>query len=90
MKKFYLPVILMVVALILGSCAQIPISSSEPINNNTYSVDYLFDHDGCKVYRFYDKGKYVYFTLCKGSHSVFKPDSTQANVINSTYYPGGD
>ncbi len=71
------------------SCMQLPISSSEPVNNNTYIVDYLFEHDGCKVYRFYDRGRYVYFTKCDGSYSVFKPDSSQANVINTNYFPAG-
>lgn len=89
MKKIYLPAIFMVVVLLLGSCSAIPISTSEPLNNNTYSVDYLFEHDGCKVYRFYDRGKYVYFTKCKESYSIFKSDSTQANVINTYYSPVG-
>lgn len=75
--------------LISVSCMQLPISSSEPVNNNTYVVDYLFEHDGCKVYRFYDRGRYVYFTKCDGSYSVFKPDSAQVNVINSNYFPAG-
>jgi len=75
--------------LLFASCAQIPLSSSEPANNSTYVVDYLFEHDGCKVYRFYDRGRHVYFTKCEGSYSVFKPDSAQANVINTTVYPGG-
>lgn len=83
MKKFNLPIILMVAALTLGSCSQIPISSSEPINNKSYMVDYLFDHDGCRVYRFYDKGKHVYFVNCKESFSTFSPDSVKSRTINA-------
>lgn len=29
-----------------------------------YSVAKLFEHDGCKVYRFYDEGRERYFTNC--------------------------
>lgn len=58
-----------------------PISSKPTENNRTYKVDYLFEHDGCKVYRFADKGYYVYYTNCNGQ-AVARTDSTQ--VINST------
>lgn len=83
MRKFYFPLILLAAALAMGSCSQLPISTSEPINNNTYTVDYLFDHDGCKVYRFYDKGKHVYFVNCKESFSTISPDSVQSGNINA-------
>jgi hypothetical protein len=34
----------------------------EATNNSDYSVSYLFEKDGIKVYRFYDRAEYVYFT----------------------------
>ena len=43
-----------------NSCASIPLKIGESENNSTYTVSYLFEHDGCKVYRFYDKGNYVH------------------------------
>ncbi|TAK42501.1 MAG: DUF4884 domain-containing protein [Saprospiraceae bacterium] len=52
-----------------------PISKTPPANNNTYEVEYLFEHAGCKVYRFHDMGHYVYFTNCQGE-TVSYPDST--------------
>jgi hypothetical protein len=52
-----------------------PIVREEPKNNATYTVDYLFEHDGCKVYRFYDRGEYIYFTNCNGE-AIRKTDST--------------
>ena len=30
----------------------IPLKVGESENNTTYQVSYLFEHDGCKVYRF--------------------------------------
>lgn len=35
-----------------NSCASIPLKIGESENNSTYTVSYLFEHDGCKVYRF--------------------------------------
>lgn len=73
----------MLIVLLLGvmiSCSAIfslPVSTEVPVNNQLYRVDYLFEYDGCKVYRFYDRGQYVYFTNCQGS------DSTAARVTNS-------
>lgn len=52
-----------------------PVSQVSPSNNKDYKVDYLFEHDGCKVYRFHDLGHYVYFTNCQGETTSF-PDST--------------
>jgi hypothetical protein len=59
-----------------------PISRLAPENNQSYKVDYLFEHDGCKVYRFYDHGHFVYFTNCSGEISSFDNDSTQIPVTN--------
>jgi hypothetical protein len=59
---------------------QIPIKEEAPKNNNTYNVSYLFEHDGCKVYRFLDNGNYVYFTNCKGNVTSVAKDSTKAQV----------
>ena len=59
-----------------GCAVGVPIQTKEPGNNKTYEVDYLFDHDGCKVYRFYDRGNYVYFTNCTGE-AIMKTDSTE-------------
>ena len=55
-----------------NSCASIPLKIGESENNSTYTVSYLFEHDGCKVYRFYDKGNYVYFTTRGDVTSITK------------------
>ena len=47
--------------------------------NPDYKVKYLFERDGCRVYRFYDRGEYVYFTNCTGE--ITYRDST--NVIKN-------
>ena len=73
MKKF-LPVIVLLIT--TGCATGIPLQTKESENNKTYDVDYLFEHDGCKVYRFYDRGNYVYFTNCRGE-AIVKTDSTE-------------
>ncbi len=44
---------------------------AEPIhqamtNNAQITVDFLFENDGCKVYRFVDNGRSIYYTNCTG------------------------
>ncbi|WP_147205776.1 DUF4884 domain-containing protein [Segetibacter aerophilus] len=58
-----------------------PIATDPAYNNQTYKIDYLFEHDGCKVYRFYDRGHYVYFTNCRGE-AINTEDSLETR--NST------
>lgn len=76
--------IVVVSCLIFTSCFTFrqPVETKVPKNNSSYQVDYLFEHDGCKVYRFQDSGHYVYFTNCVGDVTSIKKDSTEARVIN--------
>lgn len=62
-----------------------PISTDKAYNNPAYKVDYLFEHDGCKVYRFMDDGKYVYFTNCTGNVTSMAGDSTSNRVVTITH-----
>lgn len=69
--------ILFISTIVLAGCfAQQPLVSEQPKNNKTYVVEYLFEHDGCKVYRFSDFGNWVYFTNCNGE-TVSIADSTR-------------
>ncbi|GET35009.1 DUF4884 domain-containing protein [Prolixibacter bellariivorans] len=77
MKKIIKAFALAFIAINLLSCATgIPLSNTRSENNKTYRVQYLFQHDGCKVYRFYDEGHYVYFTNCSGETTSMVKDST--------------
>ncbi|WP_276480151.1 DUF4884 domain-containing protein [Paraflavitalea pollutisoli] len=72
----------------IASCrVQQPLYSKPSENNGTYRVQYLFEHEGCKVYRFYDMGNYVYFTNCPGE-AIAKTDST--SLINRTQLASKD
>lgn len=54
-----------------------PLSVNRADNNRTYTVEYLFEHDGCKLYRFMDNGNYVYFSNCNGNVTSVINDSVQ-------------
>jgi Domain of unknown function (DUF4884) len=62
----------------LESCrsVEVPISTQRASNNNTYKISFLFEHDGCKVYRFEDGGQLIYFTSCNGETTKLQTDST--------------
>ena len=80
MKKFTFAALILILG--LSACtSQRPITSNKSENNQTYTVAYLFEHDGCKVYRFVDGGNTVYFTSCNGE-AISKTDSTETR--NST------
>lgn len=53
----------------LIACKAAPISENST-NNPQLPVALLFEHDGCKVYRFEDAGSYRYFAKCAHSASV--------------------
>jgi hypothetical protein len=48
--------------LILTSCKK---AAQETHHNGGFEIEFLFEHDGCKVYRFLD-GRMVYFSDCRG------------------------
>ncbi|MDR3217658.1 MAG: DUF4884 domain-containing protein [Dysgonamonadaceae bacterium] len=79
---------ILVLSIIFFSCGSIykPIESVSPQNNKSFKVEYLFEYDGCKVYRFQDHGRYVYFTNCKGNTISIENDSIQiTNQINQLH-----
>jgi hypothetical protein len=73
MNKFF-P--LLGIFIMSGCTIQQPVSSSKASNNQDYTVKYLFEYGGCKVYRFLDGGHTVYFTNCNGE-AISKTDSTE-------------
>ena len=70
------------VGVCFAACTQRqPIYSKPTVNNRDYRVEYLFEHDGCKVYRFQDMGHWIYFTNCQGE-AIMQTDSS--SVIRNT------
>ncbi len=86
MKTLFKFLFLFAVVLNLHACAvksQQAVSTSKPANNADYDVSFLFEYDGCKVYRFLDHGYYVYFTNCTGETTAISGDSTAIRITNT-------
>ena len=49
-------------------------------NNSNFTVEFLFEYDGCRVYRFDDNGATHYFTKCVNSSE----SSTLQNLDKDT------
>lgn len=56
--------LLISIILIIYSCAG---KSIESTNQNNFEIEFLFEKDGCKIYRFYDAGRYIYWSNCAGN-----------------------
>jgi hypothetical protein len=68
---------LIIIALLFASCDE----GREPekevkSTNESYRIQLLFSVDGCKVYRFYDKGEWRYFANTKGSVSSYHSEQS--------------
>lgn len=89
MKKILKASLLITSITILFSCTiQIPVAKLSPDNNKTYEVDYLFENEGCKVYRFMDNGHYVYYTNCNSDVTSIESDSIRIHVVSKTKLKG--
>ena len=56
MKYLILFLFIGVLLVAVSSCVSgKPLVQGSVENNDTYKVDYLFEHDGCRVYRFRDE-----------------------------------
>lgn len=58
--------LLIAALLALAGCERARHESTATVGNGA-EVSRLFTHDGCTVYRFFDRGQYRYFTNCSGS-----------------------
>lgn len=65
--------------LVLG-CAKDPVSKSST-NNSNISIDLLFEHDGVKVYRFFDNGHYIYYTDARGKTEWVQKEGKTSRIV---------
>lgn len=54
--------------LIMLSCGMGKREARESVQNGNFKVEFLFEQDGCKMYRFYD-GRTIYWANCAGKVS---------------------
>jgi hypothetical protein len=48
--------------ILFGACTNEPMSKEQLGKDDGFEVEYLFEKDGVKVYRFWDAGHFHYFT----------------------------
>lgn len=51
--------------LMLTACFEAKPVSTSSTNNPEVNLALLFEHDGCKIFRFEDDGRYHYYTVCR-------------------------
>ena len=73
-------VILFLCVILLSGCTK---EATETTQNGNFTVDFLFEQDGCRMYRFSDSGRYIYWTNCQGK--VNSDYSTQAGKSRVTH-----
>ena len=68
---------IMVGAIIFGACSNDPMSKERLGKDDGFEVEYLFEKDGVKMYRFRDVGRYHYFTTKGETISVKTEGKTE-------------
>lgn len=58
-----LAAILLLAAVFFTGCVE---DAKESIQNGNFTVEFLFEQNGCKMYRFKDGDRYVYWSDCQG------------------------
>jgi len=56
--------ILLLVLVLAGCCEDNASSRAVKTEDPDLRLTYLFEQDGCKIYRFYDRWDYHYFNTC--------------------------
>ena len=64
-------------AMLFGACSNDPMSKERLGKDDGFEVEYLFEKDGVKVYRFFDVGRYHYFTTKGETISVQTEGKTE-------------
>jgi hypothetical protein len=57
-------------AMLFGACSNDPMSKERLGKDDGFEVEYLFEKDGVKMYRFYDDGHAHYFTTMRETIST--------------------
>jgi hypothetical protein len=75
MKKI---ILLISFAFIFSSCVK---DAKESVQKGDFTVEFLFEQNGCKMYRFSDNGRYIYWADCTSKIQYNYNDQTGKTVI---------
>lgn len=59
--------------LLLWSCVEAP---EETTASGNFTIEKLFEHEGCNMYRFKDGTRYIYWSDCRGKINADYSTST--------------
>lgn len=69
------------VGILVAACNPAKPIDTEKTDNVEISVGLLFEHDGCKMYRFKDNGNFVYYSSCNRPIVSFRKQTCGKNCI---------
>jgi hypothetical protein len=72
---------LLVLCLFLTGCVE---KAQESVQNGNFQVDFLFEQNGCKMYRFMDGSRYIYWSDCAGK--IQSDYTTRSGKHSTTHY----
>jgi hypothetical protein len=78
----------LIALLLLASCAKDPVATGRT-DNPEIDVGTLFDHEGCRVYRFHDGDRSVYYAKCYASSETAWSESCGKNCHRQVNVPTG-
>ena len=79
-KAFAFAYVLLAVVLLSG-CVK---DAKESVQKGNFTVEFLFEQNGCKMYRFIDGSRYVYWSDCQGK--VQSDYATQSGKTTITHH----
>lgn len=79
MRKYFI----IILFIFLYGCSVEP-EQVEKTSNQNIKVDFLFEKDGCRVYRFTDGGQNIYWTNCRGNISWKQGAKNKTRYQNET------
>lgn len=79
MKKATATFLLLI--LFLTGCNE---DAKEIIQNGNFTLEFLFEQNGCKMYRFKDSGRYIYWSDCQGD--VQRNYTTYTGKVTVTHH----
>jgi hypothetical protein len=76
--------VLILLATATLGCGELPKDNRVFINTGNKTLEFLFEHEGCKVYHFTDRGHDVYWSDCTGK--ITHEETHRSGKVNHTYF----
>ena len=78
--RYSLYAVLACVFISLTSCKG---DAKTAVQDGDFKIEFLFEKDGCKMYRFKDGGRYIYWSNCNGrtEYSYYQSTSTSGYTV---------